>query len=157
MKAYLTKPKIERGNMRGLFILPLISAIFLIGCEDNPIKEKPPPTSEYRGIYCEYRNLEYTFIEDCLSIEITFTDQKAYYTMFPEGNFDTVICEARTKYWLEDSLYFDSAATVFNPNCQIKIYFSGGYEIQFSTDSLFFHRYDYQSEIGVYVNAKPID
>ena len=142
--------------MRWLLILQLTLVVFWVGCKDNPVMDDPPPSREYRGVYCKYRELEYTFIQDCLAIEIAFSDQKVYYTMFPEDNFDTVICEASTNYLLEDSLYFDSAETVFNPEYLTKIYFSGGYEIRPSPDSLFFHHYDYQSKTGVYVNVKPV-
>jgi len=142
--------------MSGLIRSFLILAIFLTGCAIDPIVEEPS-TSFYSGEYCEYRDLGDTFIKDCLLIEMSFVDQKVYYTMFPDSNSDSIICAANTSYLLEDSIYFDSAATVFSFDYLTKIYFSGGYEIRISDDSLFFHRYDYRSGIGCYVNMKRLD
>ena len=131
--------------------------MLVAGCAIDPIIEKEEPTPQYKGEYCEYRDLGNTFIKDCLSIEMIFTDQMAFYRIFVKNPLDSTICEARVSFILEDRMYFDSASTIFLPDCLTKIYFSGEYDFQLSEDSLSFGRFDDQTGIGCYVNMERLD
>ncbi len=143
--------------MRGSILILLFSVVLVTGCVEDPIIEKHEPTPEYRGEYCEYRDLGETFIKDCLSIEMILTDQMAFYTMYPEGSFDTVICEASVRFVFEESICFDSASTIFSGDYLTEIYFTGDYDIRVYGDSLSFGRFDYQTGTGCYVNMERLD